>query len=146
MGKDQSCGESLFKCFKGRLAIIGEMPWGTLAGKTHERDCDFGISIDEMMVEVGKAKEGLNVLDFSWYWPILNDLKGSDMELTFVCMGKKSVSVESGEYFPNMEFVLRNIVRIDEDVVQIYDDYDVNHIHEDVVCKSLKSSRCISKP
>ena len=81
-----------------------------------------------MMVEVGKAKEGLNVLDFSWYWPILNDLKGSDMELTFVCMGKKSVSVESGEYFPNMEFVLRNIVRIDEDVVQIYDDYDVDHI------------------
>ena len=46
------------------------------------------------------------------------------MELAFVCMGKKSVS---------MEFVLRNIVRIDEDVVQIYDDYDVNHICEDVI-------------
>ena len=32
MGKDQSCGESLFKLFKGRAALIGEMPSGTLAG------------------------------------------------------------------------------------------------------------------
>jgi len=52
------------------------------------------------------------------------------MELAFVCMGKKSISVESAEYFPNVEFVLRNIVGIDEDVIQIYDDYDVNHICE----------------
>jgi len=41
-------------------------------------------------------------------------------------MGKESVSVESAEYFPNMEFVLRNVVGIDEDVIQIYDDYDIN--------------------
>jgi len=26
------------------------------------------------MVEVGKAEERLNILDFSWYWPILDDL------------------------------------------------------------------------
>src|SRR5882724_12333516 len=31
MGKDQSCGESLFKCFKGSVALIREMPGGTLA-------------------------------------------------------------------------------------------------------------------
>jgi len=64
----------------------------------------------------------------------------------FSCMGKKSVSVESVEYFPNMTFVLRNIVGIDEDVVQIYDDYDVDHVCENVIHKSLKSGRCISKP
>jgi len=28
------------------------------------------------------------------------------MELTFVCMGKKSVSAESAEYFLNVGFVL----------------------------------------
>jgi len=44
-------------------------------------------------------------------------LAGSDMELAFVCMGKKSLA-ESAEYFPNMEFVLGNIVRIDEDVTK----------------------------
>ena len=71
---------------------------------------------------------------------------GSEVELTFIFMGKKSVSAESVEYFMNMEFVLRNVVRIDEYVVQIYDDYDVNHICETVIPKSLKSGRCISKP
>jgi len=68
------------------------------------------------------------------------------VEFTFVCTGKKSISAQSAEYFPNMDFVLGNIVGIDEDVIQIYDDYDVNHIHKDVIHKSLKSGRCISKP
>jgi len=36
---------------------------GYPCGKTREWDCDFGISINETMVEVGKAEEGLNVLD-----------------------------------------------------------------------------------
>ena len=118
-----------------------------------------------MIVEIGKSKEGLDILDFSWNWPILDELNfvwghgeafrwqhitevfaGSDVELAFVCMGKKSISVESAEYFLNVECVLRNVVRIDEDVIQIYDDYDVDHIHEDVIHKFLKSSRCISKP
>ena len=71
---------------------------------------------------------------------------GSDMELAFVCTGKKSVSAESSEYFPNMNFVLGNVVRIDEDVVQIDDDYDIDHICKDVVHESLESCWCISKP
>ena len=68
------------------------------------------------------------------------------MELAFVCMGKKSVSMESTEYFPNMCFVLRNVVGIKEDVIQIYDDYNFNNIHENVIHKSLKHGGCISKP
>jgi len=68
------------------------------------------------------------------------------MELTFICMGKKSISAESREYFSNMEFVLRNVVGIDEDVIKIYDDYEIDHICKDVIYKSLKSGRCISKP
>jgi len=68
------------------------------------------------------------------------------VELTFVCTGKKSISAESAEYFPNVEFVLGNVVGIDEDVIQIYDDYDIDNIHKDVIHKSLKSGGCISKP
>ena len=74
MGKDQSCGESLFKCFKGEMALIGEMPRGTLVGKTCKLNCDFGISVNEVTVEVGKAEERLNILDFLGYGPILDDL------------------------------------------------------------------------
>src|SRR5882724_8003513 len=61
MGKDWSCGESLFKCFKGRMEHIGEIPGGTLVGKAHKQNRDFGISINEAMVEVGKPKERLNI-------------------------------------------------------------------------------------
>src|SRR5882672_2616837 len=147
------------------MALIGKVPGGTLAGKMCKRNCDFRISIDEMMVEVGETEEGLNILDFLKFGPILDNLDlvwghgeafgrqhvsevfaGSDVELTFVCMGKKPISAESSEYFPNMSFVLGNVVRIDEDVVQVDDDYNVDHIHEDVVHKSLKSCWCISKP
>ena len=45
-----------------------------------------------------------------------------------------------------MSFVLGNVVGIDEDVIQVDDDYDIDHIHEDVIHKSLKSCWCISKP
>jgi len=110
------------------------------------------------MVKVGKTKEGLDILDLPGFWPVFDDLDfvwghgeafggqhvsklftGSSMELTFVCMGKESVSTESAAYFPNLGFVLRN-------VVQIYDDYDIDHVCENVVHKSLKCSGCISKP
>jgi len=71
---------------------------------------------------------------------------GSDMELAFVCVSKQSISVEPAKYFLNVSFVFRNVVRIDENVVQIYDDNDVDHIREDVIHKSLKSCWSISKP
>jgi len=61
-------------------------------------------------------------------------------------MGKKSISVESVEYFQNVGFVLGNVVRMDEDVIQIHDDYDINHIRENDIHKHFKSCWCISKP
>jgi len=67
------------------------------------------------------------------------------MELAFVCMGK-SLLTWSLQSTSNVEFVLRNVVRIDEDVIQILWWLDVDHVHEDVIHKSLKSSGCISKP
>jgi len=48
------------------------------------------------------------------------------------------------KYFLDMSFVFGNVVRIDENVVQIYDDNDVDHIHEDVIHKPLKSCRGVS--
>src|SRR5882672_7352347 len=111
----------------------------------HKWNCDLGISVNETTVEVGETEEGLNVLDFPRFGPILDNLDlvwghgeafgrqhisevftGSDMELAFVCMGKKSVSAELSEYFPNMSFVLGDVVGIDEDVIQIDDDYDID--------------------
>src|SRR5882724_5470374 len=147
------------------MALIGEVPRGTLVGKTCKQNSDFRVSKNETTIEVGKSEERLDVFDFLGFWPILDDLDlvrghgeafrrqhvsevftGSDVELAFVCMGKKSISAESMKYFLNVSFVFGNVVRIDENVIQIYDDNDINHIHEDVIHKPLKSCWSISKP
>src|SRR5882672_9712712 len=107
-----------------------------------------------MTVKFGETEEGLNVLDFLGFGPILDNLdlvqghgeafgrqhiskvfSGSDMEFAFVCMGKKSISAELSEYFPDMGFVLGNVGRVDENVIQVDDDNYVNHICEDVIHK-----------
>src|SRR5882724_33325 len=51
----------------------------------------------------------------------------------------KSPLVWSLQSTSQMWALCSNVVGINEDVIQIYDDYDVNH-------KSLKCGRCISKP
>src|SRR5467141_4208600 len=147
------------------MALIGKVPRGTLAGKTCERNSDFRISVNETTIEVGETEEGLNVLDFLGFRPILDYLDfvlghgeafgrqhisevfaGSDVELAFVCTGKKSVSAESAKYFSDVSLVFGNVVRVDEDVIQIDDDNDINHVREDVVHKPLESRWSISKP
>src|SRR5882672_2415771 len=147
------------------MALIGKFPGGTLVGNMHKWNCDFGISVNEMMVKVGETKEGLNVLEVLGFRPILDYLDfvlghgeafrrqhisevfaGSDVELAFVCTGKKSVSAESAKYFSDVSLMFGNVVRVDEDVVQIDDDNDVNHVREDVVHKPLESRWSISKP
>ena len=50
------------------------------------------------------------------------------MELAFVCASKQSISAEPAKYFLNMSFVFGNVVGIDENVVQIYDDNDIDHL------------------
>src|SRR5882724_13452124 len=43
-------------------------------------------------------------------------------------------------------FVLGNVVGIDEDVIQIYDDYGINNICKNFIHKYLKDCRYIIKP
>ena len=68
------------------------------------------------------------------------------MKPALIGLDKKSISSESLEYFLNMDLVLGHIVGVDEDVVQIDDDSDVDHICKSIIHKSLKSCRCIGKP
>ena len=116
------------------------------------------------MIEVGETKEGLNVLDFAWFRPILDNLDfvgghsqavwrkhipevftGSDVKFAFICMGGKAVSTESAEYFQDVSFMLRKVIGIDQYVVQIDNDINVYHIREDVVHELLKSCGSVSK-
>jgi hypothetical protein len=80
--------------------------------------------MDETMVEVGKAKEGLNVLDFPWFRPVVDclDLLRSHgkplrreaeakifdrggMELTLFRFGIESMFMEMLEDFLDMLIV-----------------------------------------
>ena len=50
---------------------------------------------------------------------------------------------ESSEYFPDMSMVFLREVGVDQNVVQIDDNTDVDHIEEDVIHKPLEGCWCI---
>jgi hypothetical protein len=55
------------------MALVGEGPRNLFAGEAGKRKDDVRVTVDESPVEIGKSKEGLNVLNFSGLRPILND-------------------------------------------------------------------------
>jgi hypothetical protein len=70
---------------------------------------------------------------------------GVFVELTFARSSIESISMESAKDFLDMSLVLGHVVGIDEDVVEVYNDTNIQHVAEDVVHKVLKSSGPIGK-
>src|SRR5207245_2304131 len=116
------------------------------------------------MVEVGKAKEGLDVLDFPWFRPVADCLylfqshgeclrreaeaevfDGGGMELTLFRFSIELVFAEASEDFLDMSFVQLLVLGVDEDVVQIYDDTHIQEVCKDAINKPLESSRGVSE-
>jgi hypothetical protein len=52
---------------------------------------------------------------------------------------------ESSEDFSDLSLVLFFVIRVNEDVIQVYKDTDVEQVRKDVIHKSLKCSRSIGK-
>jgi hypothetical protein len=124
----------------------------------------FGVAVDEPAVEVGKAKEGLNVFDFPWFWPIedglhfvfshLESVRGKDVsevfhtvpvEFAFPSVGIQAMLPESVEDFFDVLFVLGHIVRVDQDVIEVDNDTDIEEVAEDVIHEALKGHRDVGK-
>jgi hypothetical protein len=93
---------------------------------------DFRVAIDEPAVEVGKAKEGLNVFDFPRFRPIEDGLHfvfghaesvGGEnvsevfhtvpVEFAFPSIGVQAMLLESAEDFFDVLFVLGHVIRVD---------------------------------
>jgi hypothetical protein len=70
MGEEWCMCEFFLEFVEGCTAFAIEVPRGILSHQTSEGSGDFGVAVDELAVEVGKAKEGLNVFDFLQFWPI----------------------------------------------------------------------------
>ena len=74
VGEDGSLSKLFFKCVEGSHAIIREVPRDVLLGEASERNADIGIAVDEATIEVGKAEEGLDVLDITRDGPVEDPL------------------------------------------------------------------------
>ena len=68
------------------------------------------------------------------------------MELTLVGPSIEPMSTESGKDFPDMGRVLLRIVRVYQDIIQVYYYGDINHVGEDVVHEPLETRRGIGEP
>jgi hypothetical protein len=62
------------------------------------------------------------------------------VESAFVGFSIKSIFAESSEHLSDMFAVKFFIVRVDEDVVKVGDHANIEHVGEDVIHESLKSS------
>ena len=74
VNKHQCRGEHIFQAEEGLPTVVGEVPRNYFSGEVGERDHSVRVALDEPAVKIGKAKEGLNVLDFPWFGPIKNCL------------------------------------------------------------------------
>src|ERR1700679_1175924 len=72
--KNRSMCELLFQEIKRGTAIAIEVPDGMFAGEPRERDNNVGIAMNEPSIEVTKTQKGLNILNFTRFWPVHNDL------------------------------------------------------------------------
>ncbi|KIM51287.1 hypothetical protein SCLCIDRAFT_143604, partial [Scleroderma citrinum Foug A] len=136
-------GESLLQEVESGATVVGEFPRSVFAGKPHERNDNVGVVVDETTVEVHESEEGLNVLNFPWFWPVGNGLNflhghresigretetevlgGGGMELTFLRLGEEIVLSETSEDFVDMFLMGLEVLR---------------EIHKDTIDEPLES-------
>ena len=70
VNEHQCGGEHIFQVEEGLPTVVGEVPRNSFLGEAGERDHNVQVALDEPVVEIGEAKEGLNVLDFLRFRPI----------------------------------------------------------------------------
>jgi hypothetical protein len=60
-----ACVNSSLSLPKAAQHLLSKFQEAFFASQTSEGSGDFEVPIDELVVEIGKAKEGLNVFDFA---------------------------------------------------------------------------------
>src|SRR6202040_3224758 len=67
------------------------------------------------------------------------------VERTFVGTRIQAIFTEPMENFTDVSPVLVDVIRINKDVVEVYDNTNVDHVCEDVVHEMLKGCRGVGK-
>ena len=134
-----------------------------LSDEIYQWDDNIQVVEDELVIEISKTQEELNILDFLGLWPVLNNLhfiighskarKRNNVsqilywlrvKFAFLCFGIKTSLMEMLEYF-NMLVMFKHIIWVDEYIIQIDYDTDIQKIRENVVYKLLEGYRSIGK-
>ena len=69
--RQNGCGDECFlQCLESGATSVGEHPGCSFTREASEGDCDVGITMDESPVEVGEAKERLDVLNLARRRPV----------------------------------------------------------------------------
>ena len=64
MGEDRSVSESLLQFIETSYTLVVEFPLSSFACEAGQWNNDVTVLVDEMAVEIGEAKEGMNILNF----------------------------------------------------------------------------------
>ena len=67
------------------------------------------------------------------------------MELTLVRTGKETVFAELPKYFLHLISMSDNVVRVNENIVKVYNYAHIEQIREDIIHEVLEGGRCIGE-
>src|ERR1700712_2438398 len=120
--------------------------------------------MNKSAVEIGEAKERLNVFNFPRLRPVADGLDfvrrhgetlrreavaeifdRVGMKLAFLRGCEKAMLAETAENFFDMRLMMVEVNGVDEDVIEIDDDANVEHVCEDGIDESLESRRSIGE-
>jgi hypothetical protein len=73
MCEDRSSSKGFLESLESSSTLVIEIPDGLLLSKSRQRNNNVGVIENITPVKISKAKEGLNILDFSGFGPIEND-------------------------------------------------------------------------
>ena len=163
MAKKTCVGEGRFDLLEGSGSRVIEVEFGVFLKKLREWVDNTGIAADETPVEVGEAEELLEFFHSARCWPVqygryfvlrhADAGRGDDeaQELRLPCrelaFGRGAVEFvlnKALQHSADVGRVLFDFLGEDEDVVEIDEDNDVQHISEHVVHEVLKNGRRIS--
>jgi len=74
MHENWSLGKSLFEGAEHRVGLGIPVPRCIFVGEVSKRYNNVRIVENEMLIEVGEAKEGLNLLEVLQSWPLENSV------------------------------------------------------------------------
>ncbi|KIO03940.1 hypothetical protein M404DRAFT_144517 [Pisolithus tinctorius Marx 270] len=146
MSENRSGAEGILQVEESGVALLRKVPRSTLLHEVSEWNDNVRVVINELSIEIGKTKEGLDVLHLPWLRPVTDCLNllsrhgetggreniaevldGVRVKLTLLWLGIETMLSKAAEYLFYV-FVMQ-----------------LHHVCKDAIDKSLESCRHISQ-